>query len=136
MPRGCKNCPKCAAGCGPRSATCPKCNFDFKIGKKPAMQVPAPKALVTAPISTPNVNNPPKEIVRTNSVLDAIIITPAGPCPIKYDGDLSGWVDRMRALKPYSNDALRYYLFNTLAPDEWEKIKKFIPSKTLFVKMP
>lgn len=99
MAKGHKVCSHCQSDNGARALVCGQCNEPFDVGQADAIYFYPTKGLN--------------------------IYTPAGKCPVPWEGDLTAWVDGVRATKPddhFTDQALRYWLRTLVPAGEYEKL--------------
>lgn len=92
--RGRKQCPKCKDYVGVRCQKCTACGNPFDVR-------------VSTPVQQEKVQQYNREYTT--------IITPSGPCPVEFSGDMRDWVQRVidaghSIRKHYQPAALRYWL--------------------------
>ncbi len=117
MAKGAKTCPKCKAVVGCRTHQC-VCGYTFQSAINPVE------------------NNTDHERMcyplRGNT-----ISTPAGKCPVPYQGDLQSWIISLQGHidakegNQYAPRALRYFLRGMVSPEEYAVLAPQIVSEQL-----
>jgi len=112
MPKGAKDCPACGATVGCRSHEC-DCGHVFKSAIAGTAEHEANEEPGFFPVS------------------GYTITTPAGKCPVAFQGDLESWVDHLQShCQPnqYAASALRYWLRGLVNLDEYKALAPRLPA--------
>lgn len=99
--RGSKVCPKCQKSVGPRLRVC-ECGHEFAFKIKESV---SPSTLKMATSANRTFIGKQSESPVKSSMTN-IVLTPAGPVPVKFNGDWTEWV---RAVKKYGEESGKLY---------------------------